>query len=409
MKKTRGMPRLEVKYEDAVMQEIRGRAVEGSQAMPFGGLEIGGVLFGVRAADHMLVRAWRSIPCEHSKGPGLQLSACDEDGLKGLLAEASRDPALAGMEPLGWFRSTRRQALHLSPEDAALHQRYFPEDWQVILVMKPKVFGPSPVAVFLRGGGGALGEQSKPVQELEIESRGPAPPPREAGDPPARRRRQPPSAELPPPETPPAPVETDRESEFVPAFAGVATERRRVPFWPIAGALLVVIAASAGILYWWNATIPSPIPLQIGAEGANILLSWNPDTPAIRAATSGRLEIQEGQKRRTIPLDRAALAGAHATYAAGAFGDITVKLVLDTRAGIIEQSAQYIGGGRADEMKGRVEELTAERDRLKEEVRKLTERAIFAERQLLLLRANRGALTGAPPAAKAPPQGPARP
>jgi hypothetical protein len=310
------------------------------------------------------------------------------------------------MEPLGWFRSTRRQTLHLSPEDAVLHQRYFPEDWQVILVMKPKVFGPSPVAVFRREGGGSLGEQSKPVQELEIESRGPAPAPRESGDPPARRRRQPQSAELQAPEAPP---ENVAEPEFVPAFASVAPARRRVPFWPIAGALLVVIAASAGILYWWNATIPSPIPLQIGAEGANILLSWNPDTPAIRAATSGRLEIQEGQKRRTIPLDRAALAGAHATYAAGAFGDITVKLVLDTRAGMIEQSAQYIGGGRADEVKGQVEELTAERDRLKEEVRKLTERAIFAERQLLLLRANRGALTGAPPAAKAPPQGPARP
>jgi hypothetical protein len=399
----------EVKYDEAIIQEIRARAVDGSQAMPFGGLEIGGVLFGMRTPEHILVQAWRRIPCEHSKGPGLQLSAHDEEGLKALLADSAQDSSLAGMERLGWFRSTRRQMPHLSPEDVALHQRYFPEVWQVVLVMKPKVFGPSPVAVFRRGAEGTLGEQSKPVQELEIESRGLVPAPRAADDSPVRRSRQPPAVEVQAPEAPSLRVAVaPAESSFVPTFASVGSTRR-IPLWVLGGILLLVVAATAGAFYWFQFMTPRPIPLQIAAQGTNILLSWNPETAAIRAATAGRLEIHEGAAQRTIPLDRAALAGAHATYASGAFGDITVKLALDTPDGVIEQSAQYIGGGRAEEMKQQVEQLTAERDGLKEEVRKVTERAIFAERQLILFRQNRAALSGTRPSSvKAPPPAPVR-
>jgi hypothetical protein len=293
----------------------------------------------------------------------------------------------------------------------ALYRQYFPEEWQVVLVMKPKLFGPSRVAVFRRDAAGVLGEQSKPVQELDVESRGPVPGPRGgAEDSPVRRRGQPPAVEIPSHETKALPVATAvAEPLFVPSFASVAPPRRRVPFWVLAGILLLIVTASAGFFYWSNVMTPRPIPLQLTAEGSNILLRWDPDSAAIRAATAGRLEIQEGTNKRIIPLDHAALAGAHATYASGAFGDITVKLILETPAGIIEQSAQYIGGGKADEMKRQVEQVTEERDRLKEEVRKVTERALFAERQLILFRENRAALSGTrPPATKVPSQAPAR-
>lgn len=398
-----------VEYDEAVLQEIRARAVEGSQAMPFGGLEIGAVLFGSRSANHLRVQASRPIACEHAKGPGLLLSKRDQEALAGLLHGAAEDPALAGMLPLGWLRSTRRQTLQLLADDIAVHDSFFRDPWQVVLVVKPRVFGSSRVAVFVRDSHGTLAGES-PAQEFQLEAPVAALSPRTerpafgegrsrygepAGPAPAAEPWVPRLPELPPlpplvPVPPPA--------------------RKRFRAWMMAVAVIALVLAAGGFsLYVRSQASPiAPVPLRMEAEAGQLRVSWNPHAAAIQRATGGRLQIQDGETSREIPLDRAALFGGSATYVPSG-GNVTAKLRIDTPSGPVEQSSRFLGpeGSKGTpETSKQIEDLVREREALREEVRSLTERAVFAERQLDRLKGGGAPLrSGArPPAMRTPVQ-----
>src|SRR5579862_2732989 len=86
-----------------LLNEIRILAVEAFYSVPRGGVEVGGVFFGVREPDAIHIEAYRQIRCEYSTGPSFKLSVTDQLGLSGLLDQAPADPDLAGMTVLGWF------------------------------------------------------------------------------------------------------------------------------------------------------------------------------------------------------------------------------------------------------------------------------------------------------------------
>ena len=373
------MAAIRVEFDEAVIQDIRARSIEGSQAMPFGGLEVGGVLFGTHEAGVVRVKAWKPMACEHKRGPGLQLSRRDEELLVELLQNAPDDPLVKGMATVGWFRSTRKQTLTLSQEDGALHGAFFPAPWQAALVLKPKVFGASRIAVFTADESGSL-QLGTPVQEFDVS--GPPPAPASRRERPAFGER-PERPEAPPVERPAAPV----EPLPLPSFGTTAapSERSSLVRWGVA-AVVVLILVAASITWFLKQPIAlAPVPIQISGEAGKLRFSWDSQSPTIRQSSGGKLQINDGDAHRELLLDRAALFGGGATYAPIS-QDVSVKLIVSTPSGLMEQSTRYLSPSPGASNKKEIEELTRERDELREKARQLEIRAVYAERKLELMK-----------------------
>lgn len=83
-----------------------------------------------------LVEAIRPLASEHEQGPSFELSLKDCDGLDRLLSAAPADADLNGLVPVGWYHSVSRGDLRLTPGDLTVCARFFPEPWQIAIVLK---------------------------------------------------------------------------------------------------------------------------------------------------------------------------------------------------------------------------------------------------------------------------------
>ena len=79
--------------------------------------------------------------------------------------------------PVGWYHSHTRSEIFLSDADLAIHNRFFPEPWQVALVLKPHTFEPMRAGFFFREHEGSMRTQAS-YREFRLE----AMPLRTAGD-----------------------------------------------------------------------------------------------------------------------------------------------------------------------------------------------------------------------------------
>lgn len=151
-----------------VLNGIRILAVEAFYSVPRGGVEIGGVLFGIREPAAIHIQAHRPIRCRYATGPSFTLSVDDQLGLSGLLENAPADPDLAGMMPLGWYHSHTRSELLLSAADLQLYSDFFPERWQIALVLRPANLQPTKACIFFRDRLGAV-KSSAAAREFKLE------------------------------------------------------------------------------------------------------------------------------------------------------------------------------------------------------------------------------------------------
>ena len=172
-----------VEYPLEVMDEIRAIAGDGLQKLARGGLDAGGVLFGVRRDSGIRILTWRPISCEHAFGPALNLSDRDRAELERLLETAAGDADLKGLRPVGWFVSHTRSGVSLSTSDLEIFSRCFPGPWQVALVLQPRPGGQARAGFFARHADGALQSDSsyqefvlRPVHRFSLPSEVPAAP-----------------------------------------------------------------------------------------------------------------------------------------------------------------------------------------------------------------------------------------
>jgi proteasome lid subunit RPN8/RPN11 len=137
-----------------VLDEIRVAVVDAFFSLPRGGAEIGGVLLGKFAGSRLTITDYAALRCEHAHGPSFTLSAADE----GRLAELLSVHALfgGGLRPVGWYHSHTRSEIFLSEADLAVQKRFFPEPWQVALVLKPHTFQPMRIGFFFREADGGI-------------------------------------------------------------------------------------------------------------------------------------------------------------------------------------------------------------------------------------------------------------
>ena len=83
---------LTIEYSLVVVEEIRHEVAEGFQKLSRGGIEVGGLLYGVREGHLVRILAIRSAACEHSSGPSFRLSERDRAALVEQIRQDREDP-----------------------------------------------------------------------------------------------------------------------------------------------------------------------------------------------------------------------------------------------------------------------------------------------------------------------------
>ena len=243
-----------------ILDEIRLAVIDAFFSLPRGGAEIGGVLTGRYSGSRLRIMGYKPLECEHAFGPSFTLSERDHTRLRELLSEIEAENP--GPQAVGWYHSHTRTEIFLSEPDREVHDHFFPQSWQVALVLKPHTFQPTRAGFFFREEDGRIhGEQSyqefliqpQPIQP-QAPSRSEAPP----------VRVEPPPKAPPPRETPP------------PAVTAIAP--------------LVATPASP------------PVPLSM-ADVAEV--AYEPQTPAIALDTVPEVPVEEAVPE---PLAEAAAA-----------------------------------------------------------------------------------------------------
>ncbi len=364
-----------IQYVPAVLDEIRLAISEAFFSVPRGGAEIGGVLLGHFENRRLLISGYAALDCEHATGPSFVLSANDHSRLAELLAAHRGNDSAA--HPVGWYHSHTRTEINLSDEDLEIHRRYFPEPWQVALVLKPHTFQPTRGGFFFREQDGSIhwsasykeftlqvprleGSTARtpfalPPSEPETEDQTEPEPevaPMRLRDPVQVARildmalvPQAPAEPEPPPRAAAVPFlpvadETVLTEVAPPAFTQVAPERS----WRWLGMVLSVVAGfSIGVgayetrQYWipaaWTHS-PAPSSPKLPYIGLSTLdaqgqlqIRWDRDSPAVRSARDAIIVIDDGPMPQPVQLNQAQLQAGAFTYARqGARVDVTVTL-----------------------------------------------------------------------------------
>lgn len=324
-----------VEFTHEVLEEVRRLAVAGFTAFARGGLETGGVLYGVRDGTKLIVHSFTEFISEHARGPGFLLSEKDRQGFD-RLAEAP-----AGLETLGWYRAHTRSGLPLDAGDRELFER-FPEPATVLgLVVKPTQWGPSTAAFYIR-------DQSviAPDAPREFAIQPPARPPKEKSP---EVETQPAATELlSQPLAPPRPEAQPRtepparlKTQLVPQLFSRAEKR-----WAMAAVGAAVLLAAVILALLIRAHHPRELSLQAMAIAPGQLrISWNRNSQAALDGISGMIEIHDGEFDTRIPLAANQLQLNGITYAQKT-EHVAINLRIDGRrsyAPPAEESIEFVG------------------------------------------------------------------
>jgi proteasome lid subunit RPN8/RPN11 len=360
-------------------------------------MEVGGVLFGTADGDRIRVLAYRPLECEHAFGPRFVLSERDRAALKELLYAPRRERELRGLEPVGWYHSHTRSGVELSPRDLEIYDSYFPQRWQVALVVRPDNYGPARAGFFFRERTGvvhaeysyeeftSLARRHGLVAEPGVEAQAPA-----KAAPPAPPERQPRRAPAPPAPVPEAaPAEPEREAEAqpleIPSFARAQPWREKKWVWALLAVTLVSAAAFGAVQYYIQSAPQPSLALWVADVGGQLLIEWDRGARPIREAASATLEIQDGSQRVTRTLDRDMLREGSIDYQRLA-DVVDVRLRIKTRGRDVEQWIRFIGQPVGRGPMAEDPASARQRDELKTEVDELKKQLGAQDQQIRRLR-----------------------
>lgn len=413
---------VDVEYSLVVIEEIRQVVADGFQRLQRGGIEVGGVLYGTREDRVVRILAMREIACEHARGPTFHLSDNDRAALTAQLVRDKDDMRLEGMLVVGWFLSHTRSDVTLQQSDLDTYSAFFPEPWQVAMVVHPGRAGAMRAGFFVREPDGTVkGERS--YQEFNF-------PDRLAGvldraprerrplmDPPPADRLS--SARYPvQPDAPGSRETMDPREPFdetsarydaplfgqpsrpIPEHSPYPNTGRKIP-WAIIGVVVAaLVAAVAGLRYLAPQLNAEPLSLGMIEQNGQLQIQWNHSSRSILNAAGGTLEIVDGQDKRDIPMNRSELAQGSFTYARQS-GDVQVRLTVTNASGQpIVEASRFLGAAPPQGDTNEADVLKVERDALQDEVMRLRQqsgqqaaRIQQLERTLLVLQTRLGITT----------------
>ena len=354
------------------MEEIRAAVCDGLKQLSHGGLEVGGILFGTRSDASIRLLAWRPILCEHALGPSFRLSQLDCAGLAGSLEVPESDPDLERLVPVGWFVSHARSGIFLTASDLEIYDRFFPEPWQVTLVVRPSEAGAVQAGFFAREADGGLQSESS-YQEFVIEKDprkspgvqrtvfphlpvatarpAPEPEPSYISPPPqppiqSRPLALEPSYISPPPQSPiqTRPLALEPSYIWPPPQPPTQTRPLARERWFWVSALFLVLVIIGFLLkdkYW---TVPDgSFPLRVYDAGDSVRVEWDSNASVIRSARLAVLDIKDGNETKRLALSDEQLHSGKMTYARRS-GDLELRMIVfpQDQPGI-EQIVRFVG------------------------------------------------------------------
>lgn len=325
---------LRIEYALPVLERIRADAVTGLCRFPRGGIEVGGILFGTAEGSLVRILACRPVASEYASGPSYALSEQDEAGFRRTLEAARTDPALSGLEPVGWYHSHTRSEVFLSPQDLEIQNRYFVGSCQIALVVRPEPFGSVRAGFFVREQDGTIRSESS-YREVLIPV-------------PARARHR----------APGEPRTDERESGAgQDAAAMPATARPGEPYpdvkparggawrwyWVTAAALFLAAIAALVVPGRREAVpLPRPLALRVLDFDGQLQIVWDPSAVPAKEVRRGSVNIVDGTQRVVVPLDSAGFREGGVTYARRS-GSVEVRLRVERAQGPQEEYVRFLG------------------------------------------------------------------
>jgi len=336
-----------IEYSLELLEEIRAFACDELLQLSHAGNEVGGVLFGTRRDDLIRIVTWRPIACEHSQGENFAFSSNDRMNLAVQLELARQNADLKDLRPVGCFVSHLHEGVCLRPSDLEIYNGFFPETWQVALVISPKGEGCAEAGFFVREAGEKLRTESS-YRSIELR-----PPPNErgsrpaqapgksapaanlqAGDPlrsPGTLRTGLPSGLRPGPGTgaaaAPAPASPTPAEQQAPAaelpLPSFQTEERITTRerWMWAIPIVLALGIAAFLLYQRSAPAGNNVGLRVSNQDQTVLIHWDASSRAVRDAYRGEIQIDDGGKKAQISLNNEQLHSGKMSYLAQS-GDV---------------------------------------------------------------------------------------
>jgi len=412
---------VDVEYSLVVIEEIRQVVADGFQRLQRGGIEVGGVLYGTREDRTVRILAMREIACEHARGPTFHLSDNDRAALTAQLARDTADMRLEGLLVVGWFLSHTRSDVTLQQSDLDTYSAFFPEPWQVTMVVHPGRASAMRAGFFVREADGTVkGERSYlefnfpdrlagVVLDRTPRDRRPSIDTQTAGR--LAPVRYPGTPDANDPIDPREPLDEaavrfdtpsfGQQARQVPQYSPYPNTGRKIP-WAIIGVVVAaLLAAVVGLKYFGPQLNAEPLSLGMIEQNGQLQIQWNRASPSIANASGGTLEIVDGQDKRDIPMNRRELAQGSFTYARQT-GDVQVRLSVNASGGQpMVEASRFLGAAPAQGDTNEAEELKVERDALQDEVTRLRQQSVDQaariqqlERTLLILQSRLGITAG---------------
>ena len=427
-----------IEYSLVVIEEIRHEVAEGFQKLSRGGIEVGGLLYGVKEEQTVRIMAIRPVACEHASGPTFRLSERDRAALHEQIRHDAADSRLEDLVCVGWYVSHTRTEIILSASDQEIFSTFFPQPWQVTLVVRPSRGGNMRAGFFVREPDGTVnGTQSYlefnfPDRMAGVfENRGERRPeprvdrPRSFAVRPSTEPRSAPSADVrvavPAPEirsVPPAspmrpslnPTSLFGQPMQVPSVASpsaldliepepdpVKSTLGKKWLWLVAALIVIVVLAATGARFLTSDAASETIALSVLEREGQLDIEWNRLAAPISKAVHGTLEIADGPQNRSIPLKPDELALGKFSYKRDT-GDIQVRMIVDERDGKkVQEASRFLGpppsSGNAEQLKTlqqRKDQLEAEVNRLKQSNDDQAQRIQQLERTLKILQTRQG-------------------
>jgi proteasome lid subunit RPN8/RPN11 len=379
-----------IEYSLIVIEEIRHAVAEGFQRLSRGGIEVGGILYGMRDGRTVRVLAMRLIACEHARGPAFLLSDKDRMVLNQQLAADAEDPHLDGLISVGWFLSHTRTEIALSDSDLEIYSIFFPAPWQITLVVRPGRGGSMRAGFFVREADGTVKSESSylefnfPDRLAGVLDRAPASrtekvpgerrlnvmPRSEAfqsstGAVAAARREMAPQTDAPP-QREVAPPTFGQTTQYLPS----PPPKKKWP-WLVGWAVVMILAAVFGLRYWMLRPAQEPISLAVVEHDGLLRIEWNHSARPVTAAVHGTLVINDGSNTQTYALSPRELTAGSYTYERKT-GDVEVRMsVEDSEGSKVQEASRFLGQppvkidpNELGDLKKKREELEAEIQRL---------------------------------------------
>ena len=355
-------------FAPGVMEQIARAAELGSAGFAHGGVEIRGILNGSIQRRTIVIESWTPFPHEPDYGHGL--SEMGRTKLLSIVGSSGANPARSGTA-VGWVISHTRGEPSPEAAEIELFNEFFPQPWQLLLVVSPMADRAAHAAFFLRDASGTLNTQ-RPYRELQIRPNGL-------------------ESKVAAMEPNPGEVTPNQDTSADAASDDASSGRSPLRWAWLALPALAILAAIIAYRTWFRPVTAEETPdLSITDTNRELVIRWNTPVSILSDAGRGELSIRDGATDKTIPLAKSELRHGSVTWARQS-ADVRVHLGIWHGGREANAVAQFFGPPRSEvavapAASEELDRLKAENATLRSERDRANARVAEAEEAVRILR-----------------------